>query len=297
MILWLCRLLEILATGLALLSPIAIAHWLITATQVNLGPLSPVVDGLTGFYAPFNALVAQVFPTLPTIPYNGQFYTLYQPVGAIFFTLAFFMMTVLVGLLRSYDKHLGVQKALRKQKRELIQARQQEAQALRLLNPDRPILVFVAYNFIHNLQNEALQNQANQHFNSYGHYGGTLVHAFPDGMLAQFHDMEGALRFAHESTKNLLAFYKTLRPSDPQPPYRMVVDALPQDVEPMRALSGCRTLSHYCGENQTLLTDTVRQIMDIKALREANPLESLGFFAGTGGEQIELYLHFPQKKR
>jgi hypothetical protein len=289
---------EAVANLSALLCPVAIGHWLLMAM---LGGASTPLDGplgfISGFFKPFNHLVGSMLPNLPTIAYQGQNISLEQPVFGMLLTGVFFIMTLVASVLKTTEQKLALQKEIEKQNaRRLTQERLKLVDEQRL-DSNRHLLVYVSFQFAHNPTYPDLENNANQNFYQVEGSKGRLLQTLPDGLLILFNQPQDALRYIASSSQGLLQFYQTLRPMDPQPPYRIVLDVCSASPNTVITVEPYQNLAKYCGANQTLLTDDAKRLLEYRKLMTDFPTESLGYYGMANGESHELFIQSSTMRR
>ncbi len=287
MIRFLYTLCDIIAGICAVVSPIAIFHWLLKA--MNIAALKVIVDPLSGFFNPFNSLL-DFFIDAPVIKYQGHSVSTIQGVFAILLTIAFFVFHFIAETLKATEQRVEVNTQVHQQRRRLQQLKAEQQRMHTTVRETRRIYAQINYDFASNPTGGA-------YFESgYQKYGGRAVEIGQRGMSLEFGSLEQAFKYSLEAAQQIMSYYATLRPIDPQPPYQVAIHAVEQSRQPQEALTKTRQLSRYAAGNQIVFSQEVKSLMDANGVTMKYQFQSLGMYAFDGGRNQEVYRLLNQRR-
>jgi hypothetical protein len=263
----LCRL---LATLCALLSPIAVVHWIFQAFH-----LPPQLDGVMGFFSavfsPVNSILDSLFH-FPSLTFQDKAVPITQGVHALLITILFFVFNFLSGLVSTADKKVqaATDTFVRKTHIQHEQAAK-EKQQKKIVKEKRPI-VYVAYPFHQDAK-------VCDFLSEYGPLGGWQIESSPEFWLLEFARVEQALAYCGSAAQKILGYYTTLRPMDPQFPFRMILHGVDTGAEHLAwGKERCQTMARLTGENQVRFSQEIKEVMDASQLNDTFKSQSVGMY-------------------
>jgi hypothetical protein len=87
-----------------------------------------------------------------------------------------------------------------------------------------------------------------------------------------------------------------LRPMDPQPPFRMAVHCVDTDFSLAAALGETRRLTSFAGQNQILISQETKALMEAQGLTSRYSFQTVGVYALEDGRQVEMYRLISRKR-
>jgi hypothetical protein len=270
---------EILSLACAVLSPVAIGHWLAKTVLGNVAPFKPILDSLSSVFQPFNDLLAMVIKA-PTIQYNDQNVDSTQALLAISLTFMFFVFSILAKMCKAAETQLIIQASIdaSTHKRKALMQVQKESQEH--LKRYRHFMVLVSSQFD---QSPELLKRFEANLNSYSN----RVVSDDQFQFLHFQDLTQCLNLVQTLRQNWLDYYKTLRPMDPQPPFRIVILATENTENQVNHLERCQQIATYCANNQIICSQVVGELIQHRKL--GTPIESIGVYTLGGYESEEFY--------
>lgn len=284
-----------LATASAILSPIIIVHWLLQG--MGIPAFQPLIDFFQPFISPLNAIGNMVLAPLPTInvPLYGPFHPggdirvmgneikAIQPFVALFFTFLFFAFNFASVMMRAGEKKVNITMETAKHKRRLLELQvARQAEKVRF-NTNQHLLAYVAYNF------QANPAGGNIFEALYAKYNGRAVEITPETMVVHFQNLDNALKYVQEAVQGVFRHYATLRPMDPQPPFRIGVLSFEAGEDPVNALPVGRELIRYAGDNQIIFSEDVKKFIDATGKSGAYRSQSIGLYSFSNRKSMEVY--------
>ncbi len=267
---------DVLAALFAVISPVAIFHWLLLA--VNMRVLKPFLVPLTHFFTPLNACV-ELFIKPPVLHFNGQEISTNQGIVACVFTAAFFGMSILSEYLKTSEQRQDLEQQAELQRKRLrkLQALQETRQKKVVTN--RRYLVQIHYDFEQCPAGGQLleQGPARQAANPLERNVGHLTLEFPS--LSQ------CLQYAMGVSQSVLNYYALLRPKDPQPPFRIGIHAIDCALTTVEALQEMRLITSFSGPNSIVFSQCVRDVLEADGQSLAYKFHSMGLYVFGGKEQ------------
>lgn len=279
--------LALLAGIMAILSPIAILHWLMTA--VGHPSTTGVVEALNPFFSPLNSLLSLILP-LPDLYFQGRAVPTTQGALAALLTLGFFALTYLSESLKALEQRLDVTQKALAQRVQMQRLQAQAQQERKKISGNRRILVHVQYDF-QNFPPGSTPFEA-----QYATRNGKVLQTWPDSLGLEFDTLENALQYSLDTSQSVLSHYATLRPMDPQPPYRLAIHVVPPDWSPQDGLLQCSYLSQFAAPNQVVFSQDTLQLMDALGIQQNYHHQSLGMYA-LNQQNIELFRLYYQKRQ
>lgn len=276
---------ELLAGLCALISPVAVFHWLLQI--LNIAEIAKQVSLLNPFFDPMNAVV-ELFIKTPPLNYGGQEFSTTQGVLACMMTGAFFLLNACAETLKSGDEQLSVRTQEHRRNKQIRKIRTAELKSQQQTVTRRHVFAYLEYDFsacpagatiIHEMMSRA---------------GGNPLERQECGLTLEFPSLEGAFSFCSETSQRILRHYATLRPIDPQPPFRLALQALDGDTSKTAAIAETRKLIRYMDKNQIIFSQDVKLLMEASKFQPACSYRSLGLYE-MGGMQQELFQLFTGK--
>ncbi len=283
---------DILATIFALLSPVAVMHWLLKVTEV--APLQGFVRTLDPLFTPLNSFV-ELFINVPHLTFNGHSYSTTQGVLACLLTVLFFVFNFAAETLRVWEQRMNVQVHAAIQRRRLQKLRDEHNKREESLPKDLKVFAYIDYDeaVCPSITKviDVLITQENPHVHS----------RMFNEMVFEFKKIDEGLRFVLTLSQSIMSHYSTLRPLDPQPPFRIALDGLDNLLDTSASITEVRRLIHYVAVNQIVISETAKALMDISQTNIPHSMHSMGLYSmGALGQeqqgiQRELYRLSPVK--
>ncbi len=280
-------LLDILSGLFAILAPIAVIHWIAGAFELQ--AIAGVAEFFSAIFWPFNTLVNTVAPNLPMIDYQGRQIPISQGIVAFLLTICFFSCAIAANLLRALDKKMTVTTDIIRSQHRMQQLESVRREQARQTIATNRILIYLIFPF-------DSQKNASTFFLGFKKYGGRQLPTRTEGMLIEFGDVQSAMGYARDTAEKLLAFYGTLRPMDPQPPFHMSIHAVrpdPEDTFP--GLERCQLLIRYAGENQIIFSQQVLELLQVHSLTANYRYQTMGYYDFPSVPNQEVFMLFYKK--
>jgi hypothetical protein len=283
MLRYLTTICDVISSICALVSPVAIFHWLFK--MVDLAPLRGFVSSLDGLFMPLNA-VLELFIKLPHLHYGGHSYATTQGLLAlmlagVFFLFGFFSETLKVG-----EQRLKLQVDVGIQRRRLQKIREEQQQMEKKLPQDLKIFVFLDYDTkacpAMGASIETLIAQERGHIHS----------RMFNELALEFKKVEDGLRFCFAVSHAISSYYDTLRPFDPQPPFRISLHGSDKLLTTSAAVSEVRKLINFVLSNQIIISETTKSLLVASGTPIPYRLQSLGMYSMDSGSARELFRVF-----
>lgn len=266
----------------AVLSPIAIAHWLCKAMQIPM--METFVAFLTPFFEPLSALVALVIKT-PPLFFNGHAISTAQAVLAIIFTVCFFAFHSLSETLKSLEQRVDVGRQALQQKVRLQQIQAKEAkQKQKIIGAARRLYMQIQYEFMACPAAADLVQAAIARYT-----GHKIMSQMPDSLTAECDTLEHAFNCGLEISQVILSHYATLRPMDPHPPFQVGIHCVDSDWTLSTSISEAKRVASFAGANQLVFSDSIRSLLEAQGLQAHYQFQSIGVYALEGGRQEEMF--------
>jgi hypothetical protein len=272
---------DALAAVCAILSPVAILHWLLKITA--LPAAVPIVTALDPVFNPMNMMLASLIPT-PPLMLNAQPVSTTQALLALGFTLGFFGLHSAAEILKSAEQRSDVRRQTREQQQRLAQIHRQESrEQTRLTAIHWRIYAYIRYEASACPSGTALLEQT-----ATRHQAQTLDRT-ADAITLEFPELESALRTCREMAGALLSHYAALRPADPQPPFTIGLHAVDGSVVSVAtALHETARITGFGGRNQIVFSEAIKRLLDARQA-SAGPSQSLGLYVLNEGRQEEIF--------
>ncbi|MBK8189740.1 MAG: hypothetical protein IPK79_04755 [Vampirovibrionales bacterium] len=282
--------LDLLSVLFALLAPVAIVHWLLSI--IGVPQLTGFIDALRVVFDPMNALIDSALGGhVPHIAYQGRDITVTQGILGFILTLVFFLLAGLATATRSMDKKLAVARDLSRSK-----ARAEQLAAVRDVQDRKTsnatsILVEILYPFEQTAEGAA-------RFQGFSEYGGRLVSSRPEAWVLMFNSPDDALQFVVSAAKSLRQYYATLRPMDPQPPFRIALHATePSDTATREGVGYLHLILRYAADHQVVFSQELRDLMAIRPPKTDYDIQSIGMFDLGQAAHQEIFRLFYQPRQ
>lgn len=278
---------DILATIFAIISPVAIFHWLLRA--VNIPGLAPFLTPLNNFFDPMNGMVEAIFHP-PAINYSGNLIPTDQGVVACILTAAFFLMNFASEYLKTTEQRQDVSRQANLQRQRLNKLKEAQTKTHKTISTNRRYMVHVNYDFMlcpsgGEVLARGLPRQA-----------GNVLERYPGYMTVEFPTLQQAIQYCMEASQAMLGYYATLRPADPQPPFRIGVHAVGTETATGEASAETRRLVNFAGPNNIVFTQDIRDLLDAQGQTLTYHFQSIGMYALEGRQQ-ELFKLFNSKPK
>ncbi len=280
---------DILAAVFAVISPVAIFHWLMRITLSDSALLAPYMAPVNGFFDPLNAVVDMVFHA-PPLSYNGQLIPTTQGVLACLLTASFFLLNFLSEYLKTTEQRFDVDRQAQIQRQRLQQLKRQQSQSNQKVVSNRRYLVNVSYDFALCPTGGDCMEQG------LARLGGNALERLPDYMTVEFGSLDLSIEYCMTASQAIMGYYATLRPVDPQPPFRIGIHAIDANLPVSDASSETRKLVGFAAPNQVVFTQSVRDVLEANGQSMAYHFQSIGMYGLSGGSQ-ELFKLFNDKPR
>lgn len=290
---------DALAILCVFLSPIAVVHWLLRsfASKEVMGWISP----LNALFDPLNnmlfnvldplipALTFGAFQHMPSLHWAGKDVPVTQGILSFLFTLMYFVFSTLAVLVRSLESFLQQTGDNIRYQTQLQQKKSQAQNEIVQKAKNSHIHVLLLYPFYEHRQGAEL-------FGTYQNHRGKMLHALTEEVLIEFSSPADALKYCIEASRSLMAYYITLRPMDPQPPFRMVLHSIDNLSETTGSMEHCRRLSSYCADNKIILSHPTKILLDYHKLHEQYRYFGLGLYE-INGKTEDIYILETATKR
>ncbi len=277
---------DLLAGLFAIVSPVAIMHWL--AKVVRLVGTASFVEALNPVFDPINAIL-EIFIKSPPLMFQGEPIPTTQGVLAVLLTVSFFVFNFLSETLKAAEQRLDVTKQSLQQKHRLHQLKAEHQKQQKKASTNRRIQVQVVYDF------QACPAGGTHLETTYGKYKGKVLDSTPSGIALQFETLEGAFKYALDASQAILSHYATLRPMDPQPSYQVAVHAVENALPVAEGVANTRKLVGFAGNNQVIFSQDIKAILETQGLFNMYHTQSLGMYAVEGRQQ-EIFRLFYKKR-
>ena len=260
---------DLIATVFALLSPVAVMHWLLKVTEIS--ALQGFVRVLDPLFVPMDG-VLELFIQLPHLNYNGHSYATTQGLLACLLTVLFFVFNFLAETARVWEQRVNVQVHAAIQRRRLQKLRDEQYKREDSLPKDLKVFGFVDYDV-------AVCPTIAKTIDLLIAQEGAHIHSrMFNELILEFKKIEDGLRFVLTLSQSILSHYNTLRPMDPQPPFRMALDGQDNLLDVSAAVIEVRRLIHYVGVNQIVVSETAKALLEISASSLPHSLQSMGLY-------------------
>lgn len=274
---------EVLAAVSAIISPVAIVHWLLRI--INVPSVTEHITALTSFFEPVNAAVEFVIKTPPLV-YNGHSYSTAQGVVGCLFTAMFFLLNFAAESLKAAEQRADIVKHSGEQRRRLQKICEEEQTSQQQVAENCIIYVQVDYD------SQACLTGAGYLESAFSKNGGKMLHGYNDALSLAFDSVGQALKYCMDASQQLLSYYATLRPIDPQPPFRIALHALNADLPADEGVAAVRALVNYSGPNQVLFSQDIKTLLELNGLSMLYGYQSVGLYSVGGRRSIELFRLF-----
>jgi hypothetical protein len=279
---------DIISTLLVLLSPLTIFHWLMRT--FNPPDLEGFIKALNGFYDPLNRMLEGAVPMLtlgflksmPTLTWMGKTLPVTEGILSGIFIFLYFVFVYLSTLVRMTDKQIENTASIIKYNQESLMKQEEKKKEVKKVVKNVRVLVILSYSFSQNAT-------AAEMFNTYGRHGAHLVQAFPSDLLIEFTQPEHALDYAQQSARNVMNYYASLRPMDPQPPFKLALHVVGEQANLNQETEFCRQMVYFTGNNKITFSDAFRLVLDARGIALNYRYSSLGFYQFDQNVGSELY--------
>jgi hypothetical protein len=275
---------DLLSCFCALASPVVILHWLLKV--VDSAPLRGVVRALDPLLTPTQK-VLEVWVKLPPVTYAGHSFSTVPGLLAGLLAIGFFSLNFFSEMLKVTEQRWDVQAEAATQRQRLRKIQDAQQRKEKFLPENTRIFIFLDYDAtLCPLMSERLDQLIEQ--------DSARIHSrmFTETVL-EFDLIDAALRFALAFSQALLGYYSTLTPADPQPSFRMALHGTDRSLNVTSATAETRRLVQFVVNNQIIVSQSTKALLDIKGSSLAYRLQSIGLYAVERGMERELYRLFP----
>lgn len=274
-----------LATVFVFLAPLAVIHWLLKSFGVQgidwfLNPLNVVFMPLDMMFDTLvNPLVPMLsfghFQHIPNLKWAGREIPVTQGLLSFVLTFCYFVFSYAATVLKALEK--GVKNTTENlQHRYVAQKREvQEKTQQRSIAEGSRVLLLLAYPFYENRVGADL-------FNTFGRFNGKLIQAMSHDVLLEFQKPTDALEYCMDASRALSSYYITLRPMDPQPPFKMSLHVIQKLEDTNSALGHCRIIAGYCPDNKVVLSSAAKTVLDYNGLNQTYRYFPTGIYEING---------------
>jgi hypothetical protein len=270
---------DLLAGLLAIASPVAIFHWLVKVTGITAAAAAATM--LDPVFEPLNATL-NTLVQLPVLHYNGNNIPITQGVLACVMTGGFFVFNFCSESLKATEQRLDVEKQAFIQRRRLQQMKAEQKQQQKQVTSNKKLYLLVQYDF------KSCPSGAAHFETAYARHGGKLIESDQKSLALEFEAPERAFKYALDVSQAVQAYYATLRPLDPQPPYSINIQAIDAGIPGVEAVLKMQRLVSYAGQNQVLFGAEVYALLTEQGLLQRFQFQSVGMYI-IDGQQVELY--------
>jgi hypothetical protein len=274
---------DVLAAVSAIISPVAIFHWLLRIVHVPAAMAA--VDKLNPLFDPLNALVESVVKA-PPLQYAGHAYSTTQGVLACLFTVLFFVLNFASESLKASEQRMDVSRQSDQQRRRLQKLREEHQTSQKQTAQNSKIYVQVQYD------SHACLTGAGYLESAFVKNGGKMLQGYADSLSLGFDTIGQALQYCMDASQSLLSYYATLRPVDPQPPFQIAVHAVSGELPVVEGIAMTRNLVRYGGPNQVLFSQDIKSLLEAQGLGMSYRYQSVGLYGIGGTQPTELFRLF-----
>lgn len=274
---------DLMSAVCAIISPIAIFHWLLRI--VNIQALASAVNVLNPVFDPLSALL-ELFVKLPPIHYGGHEYSTTQGLLACLMTAGFFVFNFISESLKASEQRMDVARQADIQKRRLQKLKSEENKVNKDVTTNRRLYVVVDYDFMGCPTGSACLET------TYTRNGGKVLGSNGASMSLEFETISNVFQYCMDASQGILSYYATLRPAEPQPPFKIGVHATDCSWSVPASVEETRKLSRFIGPNQVLFSQDVKSILEANGLGLSYRYQSIGMYALEGVGQQELFRLF-----
>ncbi|MEM0952166.1 MAG: hypothetical protein AAGI66_08510, partial [Cyanobacteria bacterium P01_H01_bin.74] len=279
---------EVLAIVMALASPIVVIHWLLSI--INIRFFKPLVAALQPTVEPFN-IIFQSLIQLPPIQYNNAQYPTTQGGVAVVLLIGFMACSFFAELFKSRVQAEAIKKSQQVKKARLAKIKQTNIETNALFHQQAKVILYYCYDSRTCPKGEeAIQAILSKQ-------PLTVLPNAVNGSMFVCASIHQAIVTSLAIKESLMAFYATLRPIDAQPPLYLAVHAgLMSSDKRQSTLDELTRYTKFASDNQLLITEPCKKIMEAGDIIRNYQLLSMGFFSvGTGAQQVELFNLVDQK--
>lgn len=271
---------ELLSAVCAIISPVAIFHWLLRI--INFQGVASLVNMLNPVFDPLNAIVEFVVKA-PPLSYGGHQYSTTQGVLACVMTGAFFLFNFVAESLKASEQRMEVSRQAEQQRKRLQKLRDDQSKKQKFVTTNRRIYLVLDYDF------QACPEGGAQWESTYARYHGKVLASYHNSLALEFDSIEQVVSYCMGAAQGILGHYATLRPLDPQPPFKVGIQSLDAEISTGAGVTATRKLISYVGPNQVIFSQEIRAMLESQGIDKAYRYQSIGMYAMEGGYQQELY--------
>lgn len=277
---------DLFAGFCAIVSPIAIIHWLMRVikapgTEALVAPLNPVFD-------PLNAIL-EFFVKVPPLTFQGEPIPTTQGVLACILTMGFFLFNFIAESLKATEQRMDLNRQAHQQKSRLQKIENEQQKKHKHISKNSRIFLHVNYDFFS-------CPAAGAHFDTnFDKYGGKILERLPSGITLEFASLDQSFQYCLEVAQAIMSYYATLRPIDPQPTYHAGIQAIDADKPTSDGTQGARTVANFAGANQIVFSPDAKALLEAQGLHMRYQFQSIGMYM-VDDRQQELFRLFYQKR-
>lgn len=252
---------------------------------VLINPFLQLLDNIASTYGQFDLIP-------PALPYDitmgmsgatsGETLSITQGLLGLLFTFLFFLCSFGSQMLKAAEQRMDVAKQDFMQRRRLQQLQSEHRKHQHRAVINKNIMVSIMCDF---QKNATTQNTVEQLLSR---SGGISRDVTPDTMAVEFQQIETGLKFTSDVLRQVLHYYRSLRPMDVQPPIKIGVHTHIVDESPQATILQCKALSNFAGNNQVILSQDIKHMLDAVGLQQQFVLSPLGayYLEGIGAQEL-----------
>ncbi len=271
----------------ALITPIAIAHWLLKATHVT--GAAPFVKILDPFLMPLNTIVSNIAHT-PPLTVNGQTIPTEPALVALGFTILFFIFSILAESLKTAEQRaIVMQESMVQAERFRQNQLANEKHRGQVVAAGQRILLNIGYNFPQCEEGAKLIRKTFEQFQP------RILHSLDNRMILQFSSLDYVFRYTLEVDNILKRFYKSLRPMDPHPALFLTIHATASELNPTTTAEEVEKIAQFAAPHQIMFSQSVKDLMDAERISAQYEFQTTGLY-NISGKQAEIFRLFKKRE-
>lgn len=275
-----------MGTLCALTSPFVVLHWLLRI--VNIKAIEDSVSRVAEWVDPFNHAI-EFFVTTPPIHYSGEQYATTQGFFAVLLLLGFITCNFFAELLKAKEQRQLVEQSQTRQQNIMDTRQAQQTTVQNRMSQNYDVYLHIQYD------DEACQTGKDLIHQLFKQYNAEMMQYHSNNYTLRFPDIESALSCCNQVTEKMLAYYATLRPIDPQPPFKFNLHSA-EKTAAGSAIDETQKLGKFVDDNQILFSDAIKSMIEAKQLQGHYQYQSVGIYASSsGGKKVELFRLYTRK--
>ncbi len=283
--------LDIVGGLFSLLAPVAVVHWMLGFFDID--AIAGVMGLLDGAFSPLNYAIEWIVPLeLPEIDYGGKKTPITQGLLAFVFTLFFLILAGAAYLVRMLDKKIELETAIQRTKKRAKE--REEVSTIKSQNTISASRLLIYLKFA--MESERNVSSFLQTFKDYGGREERLSETDKleaDETLIVFDDALQGLSYAMQTGEKVMAYYTSLRPMDPQPPFYMTLHTVESTHEALiKGINKEKAMIRYAGDNQIVFSQQLLDLLTERSKVGNYHYQSLGYYNFEGESSQELFRLF-----